>query len=75
MEDASRVGTFEYDGVPLEAWLAGRRWCVRFDGREVEARSLGEALEEAMGDSRHLGDRRRRDGLIIQILQWSQDAD
>ena len=72
MEDEPDVGVFEFDGAPLEAWIKGRHWCVRFDGREVEARSMGEALEESMGDARDLAERRRRDRLIIEILLWSQ---
>ena len=72
MEDEPEVGVFEFDGMPLEAWIKGRRWCVRFDGRQVEARSMGEALEEVMGDAKDLAERRRRDRLIIEILLWSQ---
>ncbi len=74
MEEQPEVGTFEYDGAPLEAWIEGRHWCVRFDGREVEARSMGEALEEVMGNAKDPGERRRRDRLIIEILLWSQDG-
>ncbi len=74
MEEQAEVGTFEYDGAPLEAWIEGRYWCVRFDGREVEARSVGEALEEVMGNATNLGERRRRDRLIIEILLWSQNS-
>ena len=72
MDEQSEVGSFEYDGVPLEAWINGRYWCVRFDGREVQARSMGEALEEIMGDAGGITERRRRDRLIIEILLWSQ---
>jgi hypothetical protein len=72
MGEQPEVGVFDYDGTPLEAWIMGRHWCVRFDGRQVEARSMGEALEEIMGDARDLAERRRRDRLIIEILLWSQ---
>jgi hypothetical protein len=72
MEEQPQVGTFAYDGMPLEAWIKGRHWCVRFDGREVEARSMGEALEEVMGDADGFTERRRRDRLIIEILLWAQ---
>jgi hypothetical protein len=74
MEEQPEVGTFQYDGAPLEAWIKGRYWCVRFDGREVEARSMGEALEEIMGDAKSFAERRRRDRLIIEILLWSQGS-
>jgi hypothetical protein len=75
MEEQPEVGAFEYDGMPLGAWIKGRHWCVRFDGREVEARSMGEALEEIMGNAKDLGERRRRDRLIIEILLWAQEVD
>jgi hypothetical protein len=75
MEEEPEVGTFEYGGAALQAWIKGRHWCVRFDGREVEARSMGEALEEIMGDAKELGERRRRDRLIIEVLLWSQERD
>jgi hypothetical protein len=74
VNDGPGIGVFEYDGTPLEAWIAGRYWCVRFDGREVEARTVGEALEEVMGDSRHLNDRRRRDRITLEFNQGSLDA-
>jgi len=73
MEGQHDVGIFEWDGVPLEAWIKHRYWCVRFDGREVEARTMGEALEEILGDAKNIRERRRRDRLIIEILLWSQN--
>ena len=72
MEDQPTIGVFEYDGKPLEAWISGRHWCVRFRGRELKARSMGEALEEVMGNAKDPAERRRRDRLIIEILLWSQ---
>jgi hypothetical protein len=69
------MGVFEYDGAPVEAWITGQHWHVRFDGREAQARTVGEALEELMGDSKRHGERRRRDGLILQILMWSRSDD
>jgi hypothetical protein len=74
MEEQPEVGVFAYGGMPLEAWINDRYWCVRFDGREVEARSMGEALEEVMGDANGLAERKRRDRLIIEILLWSQNG-
>ena len=72
MQGDPKIGEFEYDGTRLEAWIAGRYWHVRFDSREVQARSLGEALEEVMGNAKDHAERRRRDRLIVRVLIWSQ---
>jgi hypothetical protein len=76
VEHEPAIGLFEYDGSPLEAWIAGRYWRVRFDGREAEARTVGEALEEVLGSASLRSERRHRDDLILRILMWSRgDAD
>jgi hypothetical protein len=66
--DERETGIFEYDGKPVEAWKVGRRWHVVFGGREFEARSLDEALEDAFGIGHGIGDRDRRLSLTLTIL-------
>jgi hypothetical protein len=71
-ERAQKIGTFEYDGRPLEVWRDDHLWHVTFAGLSAENRRLDEALEEALGKTPLVPERRRRVKLTVQVLSWAQ---
>jgi len=66
-----RIGTFDYDGQPLEVWRDDHRWHVTFAGLAAEHRRLDEALEEALGKTPLVPQQRKRVQLMVQVLSWA----
>lgn len=72
-EGTPKIGTFEYGGQPLEVWRDDAHlWHVKFAGLGAENRRLDDALEEALGKTPLVPERRRRVRLMVQVLSWSQ---
>jgi hypothetical protein len=70
-EGAQRIGTFEYGGQPLEVWRDDHLWHVKFAALSAENRRLDDALEEALGKTPLVPERRKRVQLMVQVLSWA----
>ena len=73
MERGATVGVFEWQGKPLEAWIAARRWHVRYEEREIDARTLDEALEVALNTDTGSAAEALRVRLAVHILLSLRD--
>jgi hypothetical protein len=70
-EGVPRIGTFEYGGQRLEVWRDDRLWHVKFWALSAENRRLDDALEEALGKTPLVPERRKRVQLMVQVLSWA----
>lgn len=62
------IGVYEWQGKQLEAWVADRRWHVRYNGREVDAPTVDQALESAFAATPETPGEAMRLRLAVQIL-------